>query len=67
MRKKQPYLFILIAFIMIMTGIPTSASGTEDYTWSEWSTNKPGGDTTMRVKSSTDMQINSLSKAVIHQ
>lgn len=43
MRKKQPYLFILIAFIMIMTGIPTSASGTEDYTWSEWSTNKPGG------------------------
>ena len=68
MKKKHPYLFIFIAFIMVMTGIPTCASGAEDYTWSDWSTNNPGGGgTTMRAKPSTDTLINSLSKADIHQ
>lgn len=67
MKKKHPYLFIFIAFIMVMTGIPTCASGAEDYTWSDWSTNNPGGGTTMRAKPSTDTLINSLSRAVIHQ
>lgn len=42
MKKKHSYLLIFIAVIMVMTIIPVQVSGAEDYTWSQWSTNKPG-------------------------